>query len=50
MQENQIVIRSSQKSRHGWEDQFELMAEQGDDRLLDETMQLSSWDEDDWEW
>lgn len=50
LQENQIVIRSSQKSRHGWEDQFKLMAEQGDDRLLDETVRFSSWAEDDWEW
>ena len=50
LKENHIVIRSSQSTRHGWEDQFRMMAEQGDDRLLDETMQLSSWDEDEWEW
>jgi len=50
LQENRIVIRSSKSSRHGWEGQFEMMAEKGDDRLLDEEVQLSSWDEEDWEW
>lgn len=50
LQENRIVIRSAKSSRHGWEEQFEMMAEKGDDRLLDEEVQLSSWDEEDWEW
>jgi antitoxin MazE len=50
LQENRIVIRSSKSSRHGWEEQFKTMANQGDDQLLDETVQLSSWDEEDWEW
>ena len=50
VQENRIVIRSSKTSRHGWEEQFRMMAEQGDDQLLDEAVQLSSWDEEDWAW
>jgi len=50
LQENRIVIRSSKSSRQGWEEQFKMMAEQGEDRLLDEAVQLSSWDEEDWEW
>ena len=50
LQENRIVIRSSKSSRHGWEEQFKMMAKQGDDRLLDEVVQFSSWDEEDWEW
>lgn len=50
LQENRIVIRPSKSSRYGWEEQFKIMADQGDDRLLDETVQLSSWDEEDWEW
>ena len=50
LQENRIVIRSSQSSRRGWEEQFKMMAEQGDDWLLDDVVQLSSWDEEDWEW
>jgi len=50
LQENRIVIPSSKSSRHGWEEQFKMMAEQCDDRLLDDVVQLSSWDEEDWEW
>lgn len=50
LQEDCIVIRSSKSARHGWEEQFKMMAERGDDRLLDEEVQLSSWDEEDWEW
>ena len=47
--ENRIVIRSAKSSRQGWEEQFAIMAEKGDDRLLDKTIQTSSWDEDEWE-
>jgi antitoxin MazE len=36
--ENRIVIRSSQSSRQGWEEQFKLIAERGDDWLLDEAV------------
>ncbi len=50
LQENRIVIRSSKPSRYGWEEKFKLMAEHGDDYLLDEVVQLTSWDEEDWEW
>ena len=50
LQDNCIVIRASHSSRDGWEERFKMMAEQGDDRLLDEQLQLSSWDEGDWEW
>ena len=50
LQENRIVIRSSQSSRRGCREQFKMMAEQGDDWLLDDVVQLSSWDDEDWEW
>ena len=50
IQDNCIVIRASHSSRVGWEERFKMMAEQGDDRLLDEQLPLSTWDEDDWEW
>lgn len=50
VQDDRIVIRSAKSTRQGWEDQFKIMAEQGDDRILDEGLQLSSWDEHDWEW
>jgi antitoxin MazE len=50
LQDNSIVIRASRSPRDGWEERFKMMAEQGDDRLLDEPLQLSSWDDEDWEW
>ncbi len=50
LQDNSIVIRASHSPRCGWEERFKTMAEQGDDRLLDEQLQLSSWDDEDWEW
>ncbi len=50
VQENRIIIRSSKPARHGWDEQFEKMAEQGDDRLLDKVDQLSTWDKEEWEW
>ena len=49
LQDNSIVIRASHAPRYGWEERFKMMAEQGDDRLLDEQLQLSSWDDEDWE-
>ena len=48
---NQLVIRSSRRPRHNWEEQFRRMAERGDDRLLDETaVSLTRWDAEEWEW
>jgi antitoxin MazE len=48
--DNRIVIRASYPSRHGWDEQFRLMAELADDHLVDEAVSLSFWDEEDWEW
>ncbi|MCU0918267.1 MAG: AbrB/MazE/SpoVT family DNA-binding domain-containing protein [Planctomycetes bacterium] len=48
---DQLVIRPGRQPRRGWEDQFQRMAERGDDRLLDEeTVSTTKWDEDEWEW
>jgi len=43
-----IVIRST-RPREGWEDSFRLMAERGDDRLLDEALP-TSFDAKEWSW
>jgi len=51
VKEGQLVIRSAQSPRQGWEEQFEAMARRGDDKLLDgEVLNLTSWDTDEWEW
>jgi antitoxin MazE len=48
---DQLVIRPGTRPRAGWEEQFERMAERGDDRLLDdEAANLTEWDEGDWQW
>jgi antitoxin MazE len=48
---DQLVIRSAHAPRSGWDEQFKIMAEAGDDRLLDEeAVSLTEWDEVEWEW
>jgi antitoxin MazE len=51
IQGNQIVIRPARSPRQDWEEQFRAMANQGDDRLLDEELlSATNWDADDWQW
>ncbi len=46
-----IIIRAAEHPRQGWDEQFRLMAQQGDDQLLDgDIPNLSKWDEEEWEW
>jgi antitoxin MazE len=45
-----ILIRRARKARAGWAEQFERMAERGDDALLDDLPQASDWDEREWKW
>jgi len=48
---DQLVIRPGKRPRAGWDEQFQRMAEHGDDRLLDEeAMNSTQWDKDDWQW
>jgi len=47
----ELVVRSAHHARAGWDEQFRVMAERGDDRLLDaETPSLTQWDETEWQW
>jgi antitoxin MazE len=46
---DKLIIHSAHYTRSGWEAQFSAMAEQGDDRLLDEIMS-PHWDDDEWTW
>ncbi len=51
VQDNQLVIRPAQRPRNGWDEQFRLMAERGDDRLLDaEAASLTAWGATEWDW
>jgi antitoxin MazE len=50
VEQGRIVIRASRPRREGWDKQFKLMADTGDDSLLDEDSKATTWDEDEWEW
>lgn len=49
-QGNQLVIRSAERPRRGWDTAFGSMAEGGDDSLLDPDAVSTAWDDEDWEW
>jgi len=49
--DDQLVIRPGRNPRAGWEEQFSLMAQRGDDRLLDQdAVSTTEWDAEEWEW
>ena len=51
VRDQQILIRAVRKPRQDWERKFRLMAEKGDDRLLDsDVVGQTSWDKEEWEW
>jgi antitoxin MazE len=50
VEQGSIVLRPALGARAGWAGQFERMAEQADDLLLDDIPQASSWDEREWSW
>lgn len=51
VEEGSIVIRPASRTRAGWEEKFKLMAEQGDDKMIDEELgEQTAWDKDEWEW
>ena len=46
-----LIIRSVDSPRSGWEDAFRHMALQGDDMLLNrDSWPKTQWDETEWEW
>jgi antitoxin MazE len=47
---DQLIVRLPHVPRQNWEEQFKAMATAGDDQLLDESLSLTEWDEQDWEW
>jgi antitoxin MazE len=46
---NKLIIQASDHPRQGWEERFADMAEEHDDKMLDETS-LTQWDNEDWTW
>ena len=51
VQDNRIVISAARTPRQGWEEAFRVMAEHGDDELVDEDLTgRTRWDQEEWEW
>ena len=52
LKNNEIVLRSADGPRKGWDQAFREMAERGDDQLIDEDTAEDSneWDESEWTW
>lgn len=52
LKDNQIILRSADQTRKGWDSAFERMAEEQDDQLIDkeEVDTPSKWDETEWTW
>jgi len=51
VEDEEIIIRSASHPRQGWEEKLQLMAESGDDKLIDEDLSVQTeWDRDEWEW
>jgi antitoxin MazE len=51
VENDQLVVRAATHPRAGWEEALRVMAERGDDALLDaEPLGLSAWDETEWQW
>ena len=50
-EDDSFLIAPITKPRSGWTEAFREMARQGDDALIDPSLtEISSWDENDWEW
>lgn len=48
--DDQIVIKPATYPRQGWAEQFQEMAQNGEDNLLIDDMGMTDWDEEEWEW
>ena len=52
LKDNEIILRSADQTRKGWDSAFEKMAEENDDQLIDEESvdAPSRWDKTEWTW
>lgn len=49
VQRGQLVLRPIARPRRDWDEQFQTMAKNGDDRLMDEPAS-TKWDRSEWKW
>jgi antitoxin MazE len=46
-----LVLRRTRRPREGWEEHFQQIAQEGEDKLLDaECLTPTCWDQTEWEW
>jgi antitoxin MazE len=50
VEDNKIVIRPATRPREGWAEQFRLMSEREDDKMIEDLSGQTQWDKDEWEW
>ena len=50
VQDAQLIVRATTAPRATWAAQFERMAAENDDTLLDPGLPPTDWDEQEWEW
>jgi antitoxin MazE len=49
VEDGRLIIHATNQTRQGWAEAFASMAEQGDDRMLDE-IGSTQWDDEEWTW
>ena len=51
IKDRELIIRSPESPREGWEEAFAKMTRHGDDEMFDGTAESeSTWDKEEWEW
>lgn len=50
VEDHSLIITPYKNPREGWEKDFQLMAQNKDDTLLDADFIEHSWDEEEWQW
>jgi len=51
VEDEKIVIRSASHPRQGWGEKFKLMAETGDDKMIDKDSSVETeWEKEEWQW
>jgi antitoxin MazE len=49
VERDKLIIHAARHPRQGWDARFAVMAQRGDDHLLDKAT-FTQWDEEEWTW
>jgi antitoxin MazE len=50
VKDHSLIVTPYEELREGWEQCFQLMAKNKDDKLLESDLMSHSWDEEEWQW